>query len=155
MKMVSPYTFGERDRVVHPGGGKLMTKQEFQKECDVNTIMAKYLANRELPVNIKVGTYGDFASAPDYRDSLHLIMAAKEQFDALPSLTRKKFDNDPEKFLAFVSDEKNLDEAHDLGLLSAEGSKKVVAARDAKVKAAEAAAEAKVRAKIAEETKVK
>lgn len=97
-----------------------MTKQEHKAECDINNIMARYLNTGVFPDTVKVGRYGDFSEAPEFRDALHLIREAKEQFAGLPSKVRQRFRNNPEEFLEFVRDPKNLDEAKDLGLLSDE-----------------------------------
>lgn len=43
-------------------------------------------------------------------------MLAQEQFAALSSKIRKRFNNDPVELLKFVSDAKNLEEMYELGL---------------------------------------
>lgn len=97
-----------------------LTKQEFKDECDINTIMRKYIATGIVPTNIKLGRYGDFSEVTDYRECLDTLAETKAQFMALPSTVRRRFDNDPAKLLAFVMDKGNLEEARALGLLREE-----------------------------------
>ena len=45
------------------------------------------------------GQFGDFSEVVDYRTALDQINRSKAVFEALPSVLRKRFDNDPAKFL--------------------------------------------------------
>lgn len=94
-----------------------MTKQEFKDECDLNTLMAKYVITGTLPASVSVAKYGDFAGVGDFHECQNVLLVAKAQFDALPSKVRDRFRNDVPSFLDFVQDPKNLDEARALGLL--------------------------------------
>jgi len=129
-----------------PGSSK--TQQSFVKECDINTIMAKYLTTGQLPQGVGIGTYGDFSEAPDYTAAQLLIKRAGDQFAALPSNVRARFNHDPAAMLDFVMKPENLDEAHDLGLLSDEAA----ARNQAKRNQAKAAREAAQAASIKTET---
>lgn len=132
MDFLTGYTARFANRVtVSCAAGSSRTKQEFKEECDINTIMKKYVSRGVLPVGVGVGTYDDYSDATDYQEALNTLIKAKGQFDSLPSDVRKRFENNPAKFLEFISDSKNLDEAQSMGLLSEEGSKKVLAAREA------------------------
>ncbi|WNK14209.1 MAG: internal scaffolding protein [Microvirus sp.] len=93
-----------------------MTQQHFANECDINHIMAKFLKTGLLN-QIDAGTYDDVYDALDYRESLHIIKYGEEQFATLPSLVRKKFDNDPLQFMEFMHNPNNQTEAENLGLL--------------------------------------
>jgi phage internal scaffolding protein len=62
------------------------------------------------------GFYGDFINAPDYEEALQITGAAKAQFALLPAHVRGRFENDPVKFLDFVSDPKNGEECQRMGL---------------------------------------
>ena len=90
------------------------TKQEYKDECDINSIMRRYVTQGVLPPNVKVGRYGDFTNVGDYRECLESLETAKSQFMALPSAVRKRFGNDPANLLAFVMDKSNLEEARSL-----------------------------------------
>lgn len=97
--------------------GDSCTKQEFRRECDVNTILSRYnrtgLIDHVMKHN---GDYADVSSSLDYHDAMNLILNAQESFDLLPSDLRKKFDNNPAAFLDFVHDPANKDALVDMGL---------------------------------------
>lgn len=123
------HVFSKFDRPVHPGlecNDEHMTRQEFKDECDINRIMARALKTGTIPGRADMGTYGDFASVGDFQDAQNTIVRAKDQFAALPALVRDRFKNDPGQFLAWIHDKNTtLEEAHEMGLLSAEGVRKV------------------------------
>lgn len=111
------------------------TKQSFKDECDINHIMRNYRDRGLLPQGTtKTARYGDFSTVDDYLQAQNLILRAQRQFSELPSEVRDRFQNDPTRFLTFVTDTANLDEAHDLGLLSEEASKRIQAAKAARNK---------------------
>ena len=97
--------------------GDSMTQQQFQSECDVNNILAKYKRTGMLThIQKHEGNFGDFSSVEDYQTSLGKLMQAKQSFESLPSELRAKFENDPAQLISFLSDEKNDAEAVRLGL---------------------------------------
>lgn len=91
------------------------TKQEFKDSCDINRIMGKYLRGQQLPP-AEPGLYGDFSDVGDFQQAQGILLHARAQFDALPALTRDRFQNSPEAMLRFVADPKNKDELRALGL---------------------------------------
>lgn len=94
-----------------------MTKQSFKDECTISKIVEKAEKTGQLPAMIAADPqYGDFSSVPDYQSALNLVLKAEEQFNALSAAVRDRFDNDPSKFLAFMEDSKNVDEAVRMGL---------------------------------------
>lgn len=123
------------DTVIDFEEGTSLTKQEFVAECDINTLMRRYQTAGLVPeVAAGMASYGDFSAEIDFLAAQRTVVRAREQFEALPSSVRDSFNNDPARFLAFVNDRNNIDEAEKLGLLSAE----VVAKRSSE-RAAEAA----------------
>lgn len=121
-------------------GDKGVTKQSDAKDCDINLIFKRFERTGQLPdVILRDGRYGDFSAVPDYQEACQIVKTAEEQFSMLDVNIRNRFENDPEKFLAFVHDDKNLDEMEKMGLLKPE----VVKARqEARVKASEEAIKA-------------
>lgn len=97
------------------GGGK--TKQAMANECDINSIIAKAVKAGGLPRSEKLALYADVSNVPDYHTAHEIVLRAQAQFQALPSLVRDRFNNEPANFLAFMHDEKNQDEAIELGLI--------------------------------------
>lgn len=94
-----------------------LTKQAFAEEADINNIVRKYNATGILPAGERQLQYGDFSSGLDYAESLEAIQEAREDFQSIPSHIRNRFDNDPQKFLDFINDEENIEEAIELGLI--------------------------------------
>ena len=97
------------------------TKQAFKQECDINHIMKKFkkVAGSEFLNQYQGylgGQFGDFSEVVDYRTALDQINRSKAVFEALPSVLRKRFDNDPAKFLDFVQDPNNSKELVEMGL---------------------------------------
>lgn len=93
------------------------TKQEFADECNINILLARYMATGEMPaINEAAPQYLD-ATGHDYQEAMNFIAGAKTLFNELPSHLRLRFDNDPAAFLEFTSQEKNRDEMLELGLL--------------------------------------
>lgn len=106
-----------KDYAHHPEGESL-TRQEFKEESNVNNIMAKYEKGHMIDyINRHDGTYGDFSNEFEYREILDRLQSAEDAFLDLPSSLRNRFNNDPAQFIGFVSDDKNREEAIELGLI--------------------------------------
>lgn len=98
-----------------------LTKQSFKEECDVKFIVDRYKKTGNwgsgLSDPTKQPMYGDFSSVPQYQESLNLAIEADNFFMSMPSDIRDRFANDTQKFLAFINDENNLEEAITIGIL--------------------------------------
>lgn len=95
-----------------------LAQQHFKEECDINTILTKFNVTGLLPEAPLSPLYGDFTGIGDYHSALNAVIAAQDEFDALPAQIRSRFDNDPEKLIAFMDDENNRTEAEALGLVA-------------------------------------
>lgn len=118
VKVVSKRKNGSR-RVAYSftGGSNVRTQQSFVTECDINTIISKYRRTGLLGDLIKRNPqYGDFSEVGTYQEAYNTVLKAEEQFSALPSNLREKFNNKPEEFLKYVHDPKNADELVEMGL---------------------------------------
>lgn len=91
-------------------------QQQFAEECDINTIVERFAITGELPAPQRMPFNGDFEEAVDLRESLDLLRAADEAFHSFPAPIRAQFENDPVKFVDFVSDPANIDKAREWGL---------------------------------------
>lgn len=107
-------------------GDESLTVQAPTEECDINTIVRRFGLTGELPNVQAMPRSGDFTGIPDYHTALNLVNAAQKQFLTVPADVRARFDNDPQKFMTFVEDENNRDEAEKLGLLKPKPSAPVV-----------------------------
>lgn len=94
------------------------TVQGDALEADINEIVRRFGITGQLPDPRPGGAYGDFSEVTDFQSALNALLEAQEAFDALPSQLRERFSNDPAKFLEFVQDDDNYEEARKLGLLA-------------------------------------
>lgn len=128
-------------------------QQHFAEEVDINTIVRRFGLTGEIPQGVPHVLQGDFTNVVDFQSAMDMIVQAREAFMEQPAHVRAKFDNDPQKFLDFVSSKENLDEAIKLGLVREESvqarAAEVAAKRRAEVDAA-VALELAARQKAAE-----
>lgn len=92
------------------------TIQSHAKGTDVNDIMRAFKVTGVLPQGVRRPTFGDFDHIGDYRDAMDAMLAAQKSFLAMPAKVRERFNNDPSEFVAFCSDDANLEEMRKLGL---------------------------------------
>lgn len=87
--------FGEQGR----------THQEMGADCDINTIVRRFMRTGQLVhINPKAGVYGDFSNSGDFQTAMEAIRAAEAIFGSLPARVRKLADNDPGRLLDLVND---------------------------------------------------
>lgn len=98
-------------------GDESLTQQSFAEECDINTIVRRFGVTGEVPATSAPPLQGDFADALDFRQSMNLIVAARESFQAMPADVRSRFHHDAAEFVDFCSNEENAPEMRKLGLL--------------------------------------
>lgn len=100
------------------------TEQQHKKDTNINYIMAKYQKTGVIDHVKKYG--GQYMDVPaiDYREAMTLVAEANSMFEELPSLARKKFQNDPEVFLEYVQDPNNKESLREMGLLNPETEEK-------------------------------
>lgn len=94
-----------------------LAQQQFREESDINTIVKRFNLTGQLPEQVRMPTYGDFDDVVDYKSALDAVIAADAAFMALPAHVRARFDNDPALFVDFCSDQNNMAEAVQLGLV--------------------------------------
>lgn len=94
-----------------------LAKQSFAEECNINTIVKRFGLTGQLPENVRMPTYGDFSDVTNFHDAMNAIALANEAFEKMPADVRRRFDNDPGKFVDFCNDENNRPEAIKLGLI--------------------------------------
>lgn len=108
----------ERIRVVHPEGGRLMTKQSMAAETDVNAVVARHVAHGvPLPLDGNRARYGDFSRGADFHRDLTAVRAAEAEFLQVPSHIRDHFRNDVGRFLDCLYDPARRGELEVLGIL--------------------------------------
>jgi phage internal scaffolding protein len=92
-------------------------QQHHKDECDINVIVKRFGITGKMPINQSEARYGDFTDADDYHTALNKIIAAEDDFMALPADIRASFDNNPADLIQFLNNPANKTEAEKLGLL--------------------------------------
>lgn len=96
--------------------GASLTKQSFKDEVNINNIMRRFQLTGAIDhYAARAPEYGD-ATSVDLLGAQIIIANANTMFEELPSNIRKKFENNPSKFLDFVQDDRNSEEMIKLGL---------------------------------------
>jgi len=114
----SPYSQKRKVSITFPADGR--TKQSFKSECDINTIMARYMKTGLLEhVRKDVGRYADVSGA-DFFEAQNLVAGANSMFFSLPSHIREQFENNPGVFLEFMENPANAQKATEMGLIKAQ-----------------------------------
>lgn len=115
----SPYNYDTRAASLASGlfcEDETLAQQQFRDECDINTIIRNFGLTGQMPADVRVPLQGDFAEAPDFQSAMNLLLAAEDAFMQYPAELREEFQNDPGKFVEFVSDPKNVERCRELGL---------------------------------------
>jgi phage internal scaffolding protein len=92
-------------------------QQHHKEECDINVIVKRFGITGKMPINQSEARYGDFTDAEDYHTALNKIIAAEDDFMALPADIRTQFDNNPANLIGFLNNPQNKTEAEKLGLI--------------------------------------
>lgn len=98
--------------------GPGLTQQQFKEECDINTIVDRFLKAGEMPPTIPFPQQDEFMEAFDFQTSMNVLRRAEESFMELPAKTRARFDNNPQKFMEFMHDPNNAPEWERLKLVT-------------------------------------
>lgn len=102
---------------VSPHGDEVsLTDKQYKDECDINSIIKRYIEKGITPPVRSEGITGDFSDIGDFQHCLDKIERAKAEFEALPSEIRSRFGNEPHSYVDFVLDPKNEEECIRLGL---------------------------------------
>jgi phage internal scaffolding protein len=114
-----------------------LAQQHFKEECDINTILEKFNISGMLPEQPLSPRYGDFTGIGDYHTAMNRVIAAQDEFEALPAQIRARFNNDPAQLIEFLENSDNRPEAEQLGLVEKAAAEAVEAAKPTPEKAAE------------------
>lgn len=96
--------------------GEIITQRSDAIDTDINLIVERYTKTGMMPAVQLEAMYGDFSKVGSYKDALELMNAAREEFHTIPAEVRKQFGNDPQAFLNFATDEKNLPKLREMGI---------------------------------------
>src|SRR4051794_22421435 len=71
------------------------TKQQFQKDCDVNEILKRCIRyGAPLPGSELQATFADVSQVGDFSEAMRRVRAAEDAFALLPAEVRLEFGND-------------------------------------------------------------
>lgn len=106
-----------RNRVtVDCSGDKILVEQSHKDEVDINTIVKRHGMDLIAKTALLQQPQWDEVPGNDFQESMQIITKAQRTFDQLPSVIRKKFNNNPGEFLDYVQNPDNQDGLVDLGL---------------------------------------
>lgn len=97
-----------------------LAQQQFKDDVDINVLLERFKVTGQLPQGVRVPVYGDFTGVTDFQSAQKAVLEAQDAFMQLPAQLRNRFNNSPQAFLEFCSDEANLPEMRKLGLAVAE-----------------------------------
>ena len=84
--------------------------QSERDNQNINNIVGKAIKTGQLPVLVGRQPIERLPNIDSYQDAMDKIARANSEFEKLPSLIRREFDNDPSKLLAALENPKeNLD----------------------------------------------
>lgn len=107
--------------VVDCSGDKVLTKQSFARETDINEIMKKYTKTGLLDPSqlaTRQAQFADVSEIGDFQQCQEIVQNAQKAFMTLPAELRSRFDNEPAKLLDFCANDENKEEAIKLGIIS-------------------------------------
>lgn len=94
--------------------------QSQKDEADINTIVRNFGVTGTVNGPVVLPSYGDFDGVDDFRSALEAVKAAEAAFLSVPANIRERFHHDPQAFLEFCENPKNLPELRALGLANPE-----------------------------------
>lgn len=93
------------------------TVQASRDEADINKVIARFQKSGVMPPILRGEPfYGDVSDFGGLAESLIMVQDAERLFGQYPANVRERFQNDYVKFVEFMEDPNNLDEACDLGV---------------------------------------
>lgn len=95
-----------------------LTSQAPREDVDINKIVAKMNKGLAVAGNPALGKFDDVSEFGGLEESIIQVQRANEAFMTLPADLRERFDNDPVKLVEFLGDDKNYDEAAELGIVT-------------------------------------
>lgn len=98
--------------------GSPRTEQSHRAECDIKNIVRRYRKEGTpftLPDESRY-TGENYVAPPDYAEAMRRVAAAHSMFAEQPSHIRDRFQNDPQRYLEFLDNPANAEEAVALGI---------------------------------------
>lgn len=94
------------------------TNQSFKDQCDINTIVSKFMKTGEFNHLAKrQGFYADVSQFPDLLGAHLIIKESEASFARLPAELRKEFGNNPLEMIEWLQNPENKQKAEEMGLI--------------------------------------
>lgn len=90
--------------------------QSEKDNADINVIVRRFGVGAQMQTPAKLPSYGDYNGVSDFQTAMNIVREAREKFMELPASIRKRFGNDPQAYLEYVSNKDNIDEMVKMGL---------------------------------------
>ncbi len=97
-------------------GEEIRVEQSHKDEVNINNIVKRHGMDLIQKVAAMQQFRFDDVVGSDFQESMNMILKAQESFGDMPSEIRKKFDNDPVKFMDFAYNPDNHSEMQSMGL---------------------------------------
>ena len=88
-------------------GEQVLVEQSHKEEVNINNIVRKNGADLVLKVSQLTEFQFDDVTGNDFQENMNAIIKARDTFADVPSDVRRRFDNDPAKFMDFVYNPEN------------------------------------------------
>lgn len=97
--------------------GRDMAIQSGKDDADINVIVKRFGLTGQMPRNVLAPMEGDFSGVTDFQDAMNVLTRAQDTFMLMPPELRAELGHDPQRFVAFCSDDKNRERLKHYGLL--------------------------------------
>lgn len=94
--------------------------QSQKDDADINVLVKRFGVTGQLPSAVRLPQYGDFEGIADFHDAVLAVRAAEGEFLKIPAEIRRRFDNDPQQWLEFVTNPGNRPQLEEWGLIRAD-----------------------------------
>lgn len=99
-------------------GDKGFTIQSDRDDADINKIVARLEKGAQIRrLDLKEPFYGDVTAFDGLQEAMIKVQNAEMLFMDFEAGIRERFDNDPVKFIEFLENPENKQEAIDLGII--------------------------------------
>lgn len=90
--------------------GASLTQKHQAAETDINVIVKRFGVTGMLPQRLNALNLEAFDDIFDFQTAMNAVTEAQKAFELVPAEIRGRFQNDPQKFVEFVSNPANSDE---------------------------------------------
>ena len=95
-----------------------LARQSEQDAADINVIVKRFTQAGLVPAEDPSLYFADVSEVGTFADVLERVEQGRKYFyNKVPAVVRARFDHDPAKFLDFMANPENRDEAVELGLI--------------------------------------